>query len=50
MCLIFIVSPKLLRMAGQDEDVIQCTYLYMLFMTPAILFYGLNDLQRKFLN
>lgn len=50
MCLVFLLSPKLLRMADQDEQVIECTCLYMLFMAPAIVIYGLNDLQRKFLN
>lgn len=50
IALIFITSPIFLRMVGQDEEVIKCTYVYMLFMMPGVLFLGLNDLQRKFLN
>ena len=49
-CLICTQTKKILMFMGQNEKVSAQTHEYMISYMPALVFYGLNDLQRKLLN
>lgn len=36
--------------AGQDEEIVNKMQLYMYFVLPGLAFYGIGDLQKRFLN
>lgn len=46
---LYIFSGKFLKALGQDQEVAELAYLYILCSFPGIFLMGMHDLQRKFL-
>ena len=46
---IFCVSGVFLKLVGQNEEVADSAYIYIIWSFPSIVLMGLSDLQRKFL-
>ena len=49
-CLFGLNTSTILQLLGQDQKVSELAHAYILFYMPALFFFGLADLQRKFLN
>ena len=47
--ILYVLSGKFLKALGQDEEVADLAYLYILCSFPGIFLMGMHDLQRKFL-
>ena len=50
VCIVFLQCESILIFFGQDPIVSSYTQTYINYQLPAILIYGLSDLNRKFLN